>query len=150
MNNGNRTAYSIGFTKHSAEEFFEKLKDAGIERLVDVRLNNVSQLAGFAKRRDLAYFLNAICGIEYRHEPLLAPTSELLSAYQKKRIDWATYRHWFRKIMVERRIEQRVDSHLFDRPSVLLCSELTPERCHRRLALDYLWRKWGDFEIRHL
>lgn len=146
-----RTAYSIGFTKHSAKDFFETLKREGVERLIDVRLNNVSQLAGFAKHRDLAYFLDAICGIEYIHEPkLLAPTPRLLSAYQKRRIDWDTYEQYFHKLMRRRRIEREVDRSLFDRSSVLLCSESTAEHCHRRLVLEYLERQWGDLEIRHL
>ena len=76
--------FTIGFTKKSAEEFFSRLQTAGVKRVIDVRLNNVSQLAGFAKREDLAYFLKALCDCEYRHEPLLAPTKEILNGYKKK------------------------------------------------------------------
>ena len=126
------------------------MKRAGVERLIDVRLNNVSQLAGFTKRDDLAYFLRAICGIEYVHEPLFAPTPELLDAYRKRRIRWEEYATEFRKLMSERQIEQEVDRSLFDRSSVLLCSESTAERCHRRLVLEYLERKWGDLDLHHL
>ena len=145
-----RTAYSIGFTKHTAQDFFETLKANGIQRLVDVRLNNVSQLAGFSKRDDLEYFLRTICGIEYVHEPLLAPTQELLSDYQKRKIKWDTYARRFLTLMRERRIEREVNASFFDQTSVLLCSEETADHCHRRLVLDYLKRKWGDLAIRHL
>src|SRR5438445_8599836 len=95
--------YTIGFTKTTAAEFFERLKRAGIQRLLDVRLNNVSQLAGFAKRDDLAYFLREICGADYRHEPLLAPTQELLDAYKKQKGDWEDYERDFLDLMAERR-----------------------------------------------
>lgn len=145
-----RTAYSIGFTKHSAQDFFETLKAAGVRRLIDVRLNNVSQLAGFSKRDDLAYFLKSLCGIEYVHEPLLAPTQELLADYQNRRITWNAYAKRFLALMRERRIEQEVDIGLFDQSSVLLCSEQTAEHCHRRLVLEYLKREWGSLAIRHL
>ena len=79
---------TIGFTKKSARRFFELLRASGARRVVDVRLNNASQLAGFAKKDDLAWFLDEICGIGYVHLPDLAPTRELLSDYRKKRIDW--------------------------------------------------------------
>ncbi|MCH7607121.1 MAG: DUF488 domain-containing protein [Chloroflexi bacterium] len=146
-----RTAYSIGFTKHSARDFFESLNRAGIERLVDVRLNNVSQLAGFAKRDDLAYFLELICGVEYMHEPLLAPTAELLDAYRKRRITWETYERRFSDLIRERSIGDMFAPEFFDRRTVLLCSEHAPDQCHRRLVLEYLQRVWeGDLVIKHL
>jgi uncharacterized protein (DUF488 family) len=128
--------YTIGFTQRTAESFFEALRDNGIERLVDVRLNNTSQLAGFAKGRDLPYFLKAICGSDYVHEPLLAPTQDLLDDYKKQRGSWARYESAFMQLMQQRRIEQRLDRRSFDRPSVLLCSERTAERCHRRLVIE--------------
>ena len=87
--------YSIGFTQKSAAQFFNSLKDAGIRRLLDVRLNNTSQLAAFAKRDDLAFFLREICGAAYEHEPLLAPTQEMLDAYKKRKGDWAVYEQEF-------------------------------------------------------
>jgi uncharacterized protein (DUF488 family) len=142
--------YSIGFTQKTAEQFFRLLKDAGIRRLVDVRLNNVSQLAGFAKREDLRYFLGEICGAEYIHEPLLAPTQELLDGYRKNKGSWEEYERRFLELMKEREIETKLDRAIFSVPTALLCSEATAERCHRRLVLDYLTAKWGDLTVRHL
>ncbi|MDP9458781.1 MAG: DUF488 domain-containing protein [Actinomycetota bacterium] len=142
--------YTIGFTKHSAESFFEKLKHAEVTRLVDVRLNNVSQLAGFAKRDDLRYFLKELCDAAYVHEPLLAPTPELLAGYKKHKDRWVDYERDFLALMAGRRIEERVPKQLFDGVSVLLCSEHTPERCHRRLVVEYLNDRWGGVEAVHL
>ena len=131
--------HTIGFTKRSAADFFTTLKTHHIGRLVDVRLNNVSQLAGFAKRDDLRFFLAEIVGADYVHEPLLAPTSEMLDAYRKKAISWDEYERRFLTLMDERTIESTIEwDRLIDRPSVLLCSEATPEHCHRRLVLEYL------------
>jgi uncharacterized protein (DUF488 family) len=142
--------HTIGFTQKSAERFFGLLKKAGIRRLIDVRLNNVSQLAGFAKREDLAFFLRELCGIEYMHEPLLAPTPEILDAYRKNKGSWENYEARFLALMAHRRIENRLDRALFRTPSVLLCSEPTAERCHRRLVLEYLQEKWGGIRTVHL
>ena len=145
-----RPVYTIGFTKKTAAEFFGALKRAGVKRLVDVRLNNSSQLAGFTKRDDLRFFLEEICGAEYVHEPLLAPTQELLDAYKKRRGAWAEYEKSFLGLMRERQIEQSVPRELFDVPAVLLCSEPTPEHCHRRLVVEYLQSNWGDLTPIHL
>jgi uncharacterized protein (DUF488 family) len=142
--------YSIGFTKKCASEFFGTLKAHGIARLLDVRLNNTSQLAGFAKQADLAYFLREICGISYEHEPLLAPTQEMLDAYKKRRGDWGVYEDAFLGLMRDRNIETTIDKESFTRKTVLLCSESTVEHCHRRLVLEYLQEKWGDIRIVHL
>ena len=142
--------YTIGFTKKSAGQFFGALRQAGIGRLVDVRLNNSSQLAGFSKREDLPFFLQELCGAEYLHEPLLAPEQELLDAYKKRKGSWADYERRFLELMSERRIEHRLDRRLFAVPSVLLCSEPTAERCHRRLVAEYLRGKWGTIDIVHL
>ena len=142
--------YSIGFTKKTAEEFFGLLKRAKIARLVDVRRNNVSQLAGFAKREDLKYFLREICGAEYVHELLLAPTQEMLDRYKKEKGGWEEYEKEFLELLKERRIEEAVSRELFEKPAALLCSEETPDHCHRRLVLEYLRHKWGNIEIRHL
>ena len=142
--------YTIGFTQKTARQFFEALKQAGIRRLLDVRLNNVSQLAGFAKRDDLKYFLEVVGGIEYQHETLLAPTQEMLDAYKKHKGSWAEYEARFLDLMRERHIETALDKKLFAMPTVLLCSELTPEYCHRRLVAEYLQEKWGDIEIVNL
>ena len=142
--------YTIGFTQKSAAQFFDTLKRAGIKRLLDVRLNNVSQLAGFSKRDDLAYFLQEICGADYVHEPLLAPTQELLDAYKKQKGDWAEYERRFLALMAERRIETTFDRRLLAGPTVLLCSEPAAEHCHRRLVLEYLWRFAPEIEAVHL
>ena len=142
--------HTIGFTKKSAAEFFDILRRAGIRRLIDVRLNNTSQLAAFAKRDDLQFFLRELCQAEYRHEPTLAPTAEILDAYKKKRISWEEYETRFVDLLIQRAVEKAVDPRLFDVPAVLLCSEPSPKRCHRRLAAEYLAGKWRDVQIVHL
>ena len=140
---------TIGFTKKSARQFFGMLRTAGVRRVADVRLNNVSQLAGFAKRKDLEYFLDAICGIDYVHLPALAPTRELLDAFKKHGGDWATYETEFLDLMTRRRVEETVSPALLD-GACLLCSEDKPDHCHRRLVAEYLDRHWGGVDIRHL
>ena len=141
--------YTIGFTKKSAEAFFTKLQAAGVQRLVDVRLNNTSQLASFAKRDDLRYFARAICGIDYVHLTDLAPTQDILDAYKKQKGDWALYERQFLTLMADRRVEETVSRAVLD-GGCLLCSEDTPEHCHRRLVAEYLREKWGGVEIEHL
>lgn len=140
--------YTIGFTKTTAESFFTRIRAAGIIRVIDVRLNNVSQLAGFSKRDDLRFFLQAICGAEYLHLPELAPTQPLLDNYRKLEHDWPHYETDFLALIKSRRIED-LDRGLFD-GSCLLCSEAEPEHCHRRLVAEYLRQSWGDTEIIHL
>lgn len=142
--------FTIGFTQSSAAEFFGRIKRAGIKRLLDVRLNNKSQLAGFAKRDDLAYFLREICDADYQHEPLLAPTQELLDAYKKSGGSWATYERQFMQLMKEREIETELQPSFFDTPTVLLCSEATAEHCHRRLVIEYLQQYWKGIHPKHL
>jgi uncharacterized protein (DUF488 family) len=142
--------YSIGFTQKSASEFFGTLKAHGIERLLDVRLNNTSQLAAFAKQADLAYFLHEICGADYEHEPLLAPTQGILDAYKKHKGGWDAYEEAFLALMRVRSIESAIDKEGFARKTVLLCSEPTAEHCHRRLVLEYLQKHWDGVEIHHL
>lgn len=142
--------YTIGFTKRTAASFFGALKAAGVKQLIDVRLNNSSQLAGFTKRDDLAYFLRAICAAEYCHEPLLAPTQEMLDAYKKSKGSWEEYARQFLALIAAREVERHVQRALFAVPTVLLCSEATPERCHRRLVAEYLRDRWGAVEIIHL
>lgn len=141
--------FTIGFTKTSAESFFGRLQKAGVKRLVDVRLNNVSQLAGFAKRDDLRYFLRAIANIEYVHEPLLAPTQELLDGYKKEGGGWADYERRFLDLMASRRIEATASKVIQD-GACLLCSEDKPQHCHRRLVVEYLRDRWGDLIVSHL
>jgi uncharacterized protein (DUF488 family) len=142
--------YTIGFTQSSAEHFFGRLKRAGIRRLVDVRLNNVSQLAAFAKRDDLAYFLRELCEVRYVHEPLLAPTAEILDAFKKEKGAWDVYERAFLELMKQRSVETALNAEDFQVPSVLLCSEPTPEHCHRRLVAEYLRENWRNVEIVHL
>ena len=142
--------YTIGFTRKTAAEFFETLKRAGIRRLIDVRLHNSSQLAGFTKQGDLEYFLAEICGIDYRHEPLLAPTQEMLDAYRKRKGSWDDYERAFLELMERRRIHERIPPDLFREPTVLLCSEPTATHCHRRLVVEFLQSKWGEVNAIHL
>jgi len=141
--------FTIGFTKKSAEVFFELLRASGAVRLVDVRLNNSSQLAGFAKREDLAYLLDRVCGMEYAHVLDLAPTAEMLQAYRKHQVPWVEYESQFVDLMMSRRVETIVSRTLLDN-SVLLCSEETPEHCHRRLVAEYLASHWEGLRITHL
>ncbi len=147
---GGLEVYTVGFTRKTAEQFFGLLKANGIQRLLDVRLNNTSQLASFAKRDDLAYFLRELCGADYVHEPLLAPTQELLDAYKKNGGDWADYETSFLQLMADRAIETKISKKLFEGRTVMLCSEATPEQCHRRLVAEYLNEKWGGLQITHL
>jgi uncharacterized protein (DUF488 family) len=118
--------------------------------LIDVRLNNTSQLAGFAKRDDLQYFLRELCSAEYHHESALAPTEDILDAYKKKHISWEEYERRYVELLIHRAAENAVDRRLFEVPAVLLCSEPSPKCCHRRLAAEYLAAKWGDVKIVHL
>src|SRR5258707_563730 len=134
--------FTIGFTKKSAETFFNRLKNAGVKCLVDVRLNNVSQLAGFAKKDDLRFFTKEICHIDYVHVPVLAPTAEILDPYKKaKHGDWPLNERQFIDLMRSRRIEETVSKDLLD-GGCLLCSEEKPHHCHRRLIAEYLKEKW--------
>lgn len=140
---------TIGFTKKSAERFFTTLRSAGVQRVVDVRLNNISQLAGFSKMEDLRYFLKAICGIDYVHLPELAPTQEMLDAYKKEKGDWSLYAKRFLDLMSSRHIEDKIPKDVIN-GSCLLCSEDKPHHCHRRLVAEYLEQHWGDVQARHL
>lgn len=140
--------YTIGFTKSSAENFFDRLKRSGASKLVDVRLNNVSQLAGFAKKDDLAYFTRELCHIPYEHSPKLAPTQYLLDSYKKLKGSWTDYAREFLNLMRAREIEKLNPEQLDG--ACLLCSEDKPHHCHRRLVVEYLNEHWGNVEIRHL
>jgi uncharacterized protein (DUF488 family) len=141
--------FTIGFTKKPARKFFETLRLSGARRIVDVRLNNVSQLAGFAKRDDLAYFLQEVCHMDYIHVPELAPTQEMLDEYKKLKGDWKTYELRFLDLMSKRRIEQNIPKDIVA-DGCLLCSEDKPHHCHRRLVAEYLKQHWGELEIAHL
>ena len=137
------------FTKKSAHRFFDLLRASGAKRIVDVRLNNTSQLARFAKRDDLAYFLKELCGIDYVHLPELAPTQEMLADYRKKHKDWGVYESQFLKLLWERRVQDTIAKNIIHE-SCLLCSENSPHHCHRRLVADYLGDYWGDIHVTHL
>jgi uncharacterized protein (DUF488 family) len=141
--------FTIGFTKKTAREFFEMLRRSGTKRIVDVRLNNVSQLAGFAKRDDLKFFLKEICDVDYVHIPDLAPTQEMLDEYKKLKGDWAVYEKRFLYLMEKRQIENNIPKEIISE-GCLLCSEDKPHHCHRRLVAEYLKQHWSDLDILHL
>ncbi len=141
--------HTIGFTKKNASTYFGLLRSSGARSLVDVRLNNVSQLAGFTKRDDLRYFLAELCDMDYIHEPLLAPTQEMLDEYKKRKSGWAWYEQRFLELMAQRQVEEAIHPETLDN-SVLLCSEAEPHHCHRRLVAEYLARRWPEIVIRHL
>ena len=141
--------FTIGFTNKKAEQFFEKLRQAAVKRVVDVRLHNVSQLAGFSKKDDLQYFLRTIGGIGYVHLPDLAPTKELLDAYKKDKGDWNVYAREFLGLMQRRSVATSLPKEVIDQ-SCLLCSEDEPHYCHRRLVAEYLQRHWEGVTIQHL
>lgn len=141
--------YTIGFTKKSAEKFFGLLRKARVTALIDIRLNNISQLSGFAKRDDLKYFLGEICDAQYTHRTDLAPTKDLLDAYKKRDLDWATYEERFLELMENRQIKDTIRRETLDN-AVLLCSEDNARHCHRRLVAEYLALHWDDVTIEHL
>jgi uncharacterized protein (DUF488 family) len=141
--------YTIGFTKKSAEKFFSMLNDAGVQRVVDIRLNNTSQLAGFAKKEDLVYFLKKIGDIDYTHRPELAPTQDIMDAFKKKKGSWEIYEKQFRALLTQRAVEDTIPRKMLD-GACLLCSEEKPQECHRRLVAEYFRDKWPEIEIVHL
>ncbi len=142
--------YTIGFTKTSAEDFFGRLADARIQRLLDIRLNNTSQLAGFAKARDLEYFLDSLLGAKYEHADELAPTKEILERFKKHRGDWGEYEWTFTRLMRKREIFDRFPPNYFMTRTALLCSEATAEHCHRRLVAEMFAAEWPGVRIVHL
>ena len=141
--------YSIGFTEKTAERFFGLLRNAGVRRVVDIRLNNRGQLNGFTKRVDLPYFLRELGGIDYVHVPELAPTKPMLDAYKKHHGSWPAYRDAFWSLMDKRRIDQTIARDVIDQ-GCLLCSEHQPHQCHRTLVAEYLGGKWGGVQATHL
>ena len=143
--------YTMGFTQKSAEQFFGLIKKNNIELLIDVRLNNQSQLAGFTKGRDLKFFLEKICNCGYVHEDMFAPTKDVLSDYKKKLISWADYVTKFDVLLHRRPIEKLFLKYTDGYSRVLLlCSEPTPESCHRRLLAEYLVKNIPDVTIKHI
>jgi len=144
------TIYTIGFTRKSAKEFFDALRRSGARHLLDVRLHNTSQLAGFAKRDDLRYFLQQILNMEYHEMPILAPEDSSLSEYRKTG-DWAKLERSYLELIRQRQVERHIDPALFEDGVVLLCSEAKPNHCHRRLAAEYLTRSMlAETRIEHL
>jgi uncharacterized protein (DUF488 family) len=142
--------FTIGFTRTTAESFFGRLADAGVRRVLDVRLSNTSQLAGFAKAQDLPYFLDHLVGAAYEHEPLLAPTPELFEARKRRGGGWPEFARGFLALMEERRVEERLSPADFELPTALLCSEARAEECHRSLVCDHLARHWRNVRAVHL
>lgn len=142
--------YTIGFTRKKAETFFGLIRESRIVTLIDVRLNNVSQLSGFAKRDDLNFFLKELCGVDYFHAPELAPTKDILNAYKKGDIQWEVYEDKFLNLMSQRQVEKFVKPYLLDH-GCLLCSEHEPHFCHRRLVVEYLNSHSNlDLQVKHL
>ena len=142
--------YTIGFTKKTAQEFFEKLQSADAQYLLDTRLNNKSQLAGFTKKGNIEYFIEKLTKMNYLEFPILAPSSEILKQYRNDG-DWAVYEVKYNQMLVERQVAQAIDSSMFADGAVLLCSEPTSEKCHRRLAAEYLQKEvFGKSSIIHL
>ncbi len=143
------TLYTIGFGKKDARTFFDLLLCNNVQTLIDVRLNNTSQLAGFTKKNDLEYFLKTIGNIAYQHAIELTPTRELMDRYKNKKLTWEQYEEQYRKDIMEKKIENRYTEQELNR-ACLLCSEPTAQRCHRRLLAEYLQRQYSNMEIIHL
>jgi uncharacterized protein (DUF488 family) len=133
----------------TARDFFTLLKGAGVRHLLDVRLNNNSQLAAFSKKNDLAFFCEEIVPCSYHHLTILAPTEELFTSYKKLKGDWTTFRQQYVGLLEERRVEKELDRSLF-RDGCLLCSEHQPHACHRSLVAAHLQKHWGNMEVVHL
>ena len=143
--------YTIGFTQKTAKEFFELLEKNKVEIVVDVRLNNKSQLAGFSKSVDLKYFLSAIGGIDYKHEPMFAPSQEILDDYKKKIIDWSEYYKKFTSLLEDRQLKEYVIENYADKNSIcFLCSEHMATKCHRTIIADMFKTMIENVEIINL
>jgi len=145
------TVFTIGFTKKTAREFFSLINKNNIDFLIDVRLNNKTQLAGFTKGDDLCFFLNELCNCEYKHCDNLAPTKELLNAYQEKKIDWDKYEKQYKTLINER---GNIDSFFEDCAKynniALLCSEPTENHCHRRLLAELICKSYPNLVVKHI
>jgi uncharacterized protein (DUF488 family) len=141
--------YTIGFTHKSAAEFFGLIHDQRVRRVIDIRLNPSGQLSGFARREDLPYFLHELAGkCEYVYQPILSPTKEILHDVRQDK-DWERYAARFEALMDKRDIPNALDQSLFD-SACLLCSEATPDHCHRRLVAERLARHWSDVKVIHI
>ena len=141
--------YTIGFTKKDAETFFSLLKKNNIVRLIDIRLNNVSQLAGFTKKDDLKYFLKEICNIEYLHSKELAPSDDILKKYKKGDINWMKYEEQFNALLHKRKPENNISLDML-MDACLLCSESKADKCHRRLVAEYFQKVYQNIKIIHI
>lgn len=145
--------FTIGFTKKTAQQFFELLQGAQVQKVIDIREKRDGQLAGFAKYPDLAFFLDKLLGIAYDYQPVFAPSPEIRSAYRKTR-DWDQYEKSFHKLMEQRRVLELASPHVFEGRVALLCSENEPDHCHRRLVAEMLARHWAaqghPVEVAHL
>jgi uncharacterized protein (DUF488 family) len=141
--------FTIGFAETTAEQFFSLLKAASVKRVVDIRLNNTSQLAGFSKRDDLRYFLRKLAGIDYVHLDALAPTQPMLDSIKKHKGSWTDFERGFRALMVSRKVENVLTREVAD-PGCLLYSEKEPHHYHRRLVAEHIAKKWGDVLTNHL
>jgi uncharacterized protein (DUF488 family) len=141
--------FTIGFAGTTAEKFFTSLRQAGVKRVVDIRLNNTSQLAAFSKKDDLRFFLREVAGIDYVHIPELAPTKDMLDAFKKHKGSWDVYEQEFNALMAKRGIEKAIPRDVAEL-GCLLCSEKKPHHCHRRLVAEYLQKQWGDVSTKHL
>ena len=141
------TLYTIGFTKKNARQFFTLLRNAGVKKLIDIRISNSSQLAGFAKGQDLEFFVKELCDADYVHIVDLAPTKELLNDYQAKKIDWNGYVSIFNRLLEQRHIAERYSVNDFDK-ACFLCTEDIPEKCHRRLVVEYLKKNNPDKDVK--
>jgi uncharacterized protein (DUF488 family) len=141
--------YTIGFTKKNAQEFFQLLKINKIEQLIDIRLNNTSQLAGFTKKDDLEFFLKELCGITYYHFNFLAPTKEIRDIYIKEK-NWENYTVAYNELLVNRLVQDKLKKSFFEKSTCFLCTEPSAKHCHRGLLVEYLKKHWNDIEIVHL
>ncbi len=143
--------YTIGFTKKTAQEFFELLKNNAVAMVLDIRLNNTSQLAAFAKYPDIKYFLNAICNIEYIHDTMFAPSDEIMKNYKNKKIDWPQYKKDFAELLKQRNVDSYIKEKYSSKNNIcLLCSEAMPSRCHRQLIAEKFAELFDDVKIKHL
>ena len=146
-----RKIFTIGFTKMTAEEFFTLLERSGVKLVVDVRLSVKSQLLGFTKYPDIKYFLRNLSGIDYFHDPVFAPTEPLFNRYKKNYITWREYEREFAELMAERNADEYILKNYAARENIcLLCTEVSPENCHRRLVAERIRDVLGDVEIVHL
>lgn len=144
-----QTIYTIGFTRKNLRTFAGLLQSAGVQMLIDIRLRNTSQLAGYAKQEDLE-FVCELLGIAYRHVPELAPSKEILAAFKKDK-DWGKYEIAFQQLLEERNVEQLWENQ-FSAPTrvCLLCSEHEPEQCHRRIVAEHLEQSLSGITVVHL